>query len=86
MIVTSFTPWRELLARADEALTAERKAQALTEPFALLESLMQVKVHKWAVNRRHHIRLTQGTRSRAAFVVTLPPAWSRRSAASHAWL
>jgi hypothetical protein len=56
MIVTSFTPWRELLARVDAALTEERKAQTLTEPFALLESLMQVKVRKWAADRRQRRR------------------------------
>jgi hypothetical protein len=56
MIVTSFTPWRELLARAEAALTEERKAQALTEPFALLESLMQINVRKWAADRRQRRR------------------------------
>ena len=51
MIVTTFTPWRALLARADEALARERKMQALAGPFALLESLMQVEVRKLAADR-----------------------------------
>ena len=87
MIVTSFTPWRELLARADEALTEERKTQALAEPFALLESLVQINVRKWAADRRQRMNMKRGTRSRGAFSIpTLRPAWSRESPAPHAGL
>ena len=87
MIVTTFTPWGELLARADAALTEERKAQALAEPFALLESLMQVKIRKWAGDRRQRMNMKQGTRSRGAFSIpALPAAWPRVAPELHARL
>jgi hypothetical protein len=65
----TFTPWRELLARADEALAKERKTQALAAPFALLESMMQLKVRQWAVLRRHRIK--RRARSGGAFSVPM---------------
>jgi hypothetical protein len=50
------TPWRELLARADEALNEERKIQALAGPLALMESMMQRKIRKWAADRRYRMK------------------------------
>jgi hypothetical protein len=64
MNVVTLTPWRELLARADEALTEERKAQALAEPFALMESMMQRKVRKWAADRRYRMKRRAHSRDR----------------------
>ena len=68
----TFTPWRELLARADEALARERKAEALAEPLALLESMMQRMIRKWAVQRRHHMKWR--ARSREALSIPIQPA------------
>jgi len=83
----TFTPWRELLARADDALAKERRAHALAKPFALLESMMQFRIRKWAVFRRH--RMKRRARSGGAFSIPAQapaPGFFPGAPAPDAWL